>query len=66
MSIILIADDSKFMRCFLKNKLQQQRPLTFVEASDGQEAIDIYKLIKPDVTFLDITMPKVNGLTALR
>ncbi|TRM10698.1 response regulator [Lentibacillus cibarius] len=66
MKTVLIADDSKFMRNYLKRKLQQQRPLTIVEATNGREAIDIYKLTKPDMVFLDITMPTVNGLTALR
>lgn len=66
MRTVLIADDSRFMRSFLKDKLQQQRTLTIVEATDGQEAIDLYKLIKPDMVFLDITMSNVNGLTALR
>ncbi|WP_163969592.1 response regulator [Oceanobacillus halotolerans] len=65
MKTILIADDSKFMRNYLKQKLQQQRLLTIIEAINGQEAIDIYKLSKPDMVFLDITMPNVNGLTAL-
>lgn len=66
MKTILIADDSRFMRTFLKDKLQHHRNLTIVEATDGQEAIDIYKLIKPDMVFLDITMSNVDGLTALR
>lgn len=66
MKTILIADDSRFMRSFLKNKLQQQKQYTIVEATNGQEAIDRYKLVKPDMALLDITMPKVNGLTALK
>lgn len=66
MKIILIADDSRFMRDFLKSKLQGYRKLRIVEAVDGQEAIDIYKLVNPDMVFLDINMPKVDGLTALK
>ncbi|WP_067730982.1 response regulator [Oceanobacillus damuensis] len=65
MSTILIADDSKFMRSFLKTKLQQHGYQDVIEAADGQEAINVYEHTKPDIVFLDITMPNVGGLTAL-
>ncbi|TMN21845.1 response regulator [Lentibacillus cibarius] len=66
MRTILIADDSTFMRRFLKRKIQQHGHLDIVEATDGQKAIEAYKQIRPDIVFLDITMPNVNGLTALK
>ncbi|MGY0691390.1 response regulator [Virgibacillus sp. FSP13] len=65
MSVVLIADDSRFMRMWLKRILQQYGYKDVVEAIDGQEAIDQYKQVRPEIVFLDITMPNVNGLTAL-
>ncbi|MFC4025195.1 response regulator [Oceanobacillus longus] len=66
MSTILIADDSKFMRNWLISILQQYGYQDIVEATDGQIALERYKHIKPDIVILDITMPNVNGLTALK
>lgn len=66
MSTILLADDSTFMRNFLKSKVQQLGHINIVEATDGQKAIEAYKQIRPDIVFLDITMPNVNGLAALK
>ena len=64
--MILIADDSKFMRSYLKQALQKQGYRNFVEATNGEEAITLYRLIKPELVLLDITMPKIDGLTALK
>ncbi|MGP4073399.1 response regulator [Piscibacillus sp. B03] len=66
MVTVMIADDSKFMRKWLKRFIQARGYQVIVEASDGQEAIDLYKQRHPTLVCLDITMPKVDGLTALR
>lgn len=66
MKTVLIADDSLFMRTLLKKVLQQNNHRVIAEAANGQEAIELYINVKPDITLLDITMPKVNGLIALK
>src|SRR5690625_1090014 len=64
--MILIADDSKFMRIYLKQILQNQGYTKFVKAINGEQAIILYRLLKPKLVFLDITMPIFDGLTVLR
>lgn len=61
---ILIADDAPFIRDQLKSILE---PLNFdiYEASDGKEAVEIYKKIKPDLVTMDISMPLIDGIKAL-
>lgn len=63
---ILIADDALFMRITLKNILTQAGYEVVGEAFNGQEAIELYQALKPDLTILDITMPEVGGIEALR
>ena len=63
---VLIADDSKFMRTLLKDMLEKSMFTVLTEAKDGYEAIIKYKVFSPDIVLLDMTMPKVNGLDALK
>lgn len=63
--IILVADDAMFMRSILKSILVKQG-YEIVEAGDGIQAIEQYKKIKPDIVTLDITMPNMDGLAALK
>ncbi|MFS0820381.1 response regulator [Bacillus sp. 1P02SD] len=62
---ILIADDSLFMRNYLKSLIARENYKVISEASNGEEAIIKYKKCLPDIVFMDITMPKVNGIDAL-
>ncbi|MHA6252472.1 response regulator [Oceanobacillus sp. CAU 1775] len=64
--MILIADDSKFMRTYLKQILHKHGFTNFVEASNGKEAIQLFNLLKPRITLLDIIMPEIDGLEALQ
>ena len=64
--VILLADDSRFMRKWLKQILQKHGYINFTEASNGEQAVLMYRLVKPEIVFLDITMPKVDGLAALQ
>jgi two-component system chemotaxis response regulator CheY len=65
-SKILICDDSILARKQLKDLISQYGTPTFLEASDGQQAVDIYKKEVPDLTFLDIVMPIKDGTTAVK
>lgn len=63
---ILITDDALFMRVTLKNILVQNGFEVVGEASNGVESVALYKELKPDVVTMDITMPEMDGLTALK
>lgn len=63
---VLIVDDSIFMRSYLKKLLSEEKYNVASEASNGEEAVIKYKQNVPDFVLLDITMPKVNGLDALK
>lgn len=62
---ILISDDSILARKQLKDHLSKKGCVNFIEASNGQEAIDLYKAEKPDLVFLDIVMPVKDGIAAV-
>ena len=63
---ILIEDDSILARKQLKDIIAQYGGTTFVEATNGQEAIDKFKSDKPDIVFLDIVMPVKDGIAAVK
>ena len=62
---ILIVDDAMFMRMMLKNLLAGEGYST-VEATNGQEAVDTYSEQKPELVFMDLTMPVMDGSTAIK
>ena len=66
MANILIVDDAIFMRQSLKRALEAHGYSVCGEAGDGREAIAKFAELKPDVTILDITMPEMSGLDALK
>ncbi len=63
---ILIADDLSFMRMIQKEILSERGYTIVGEASDGIEAVSKYQSLNPDLVLLDITMPNMNGLEAMR
>lgn len=63
---ILICDDSITIRKKLKGAIEITNPYIFLEAKNGQEAIEMYKSEKPNIVFMDIIMPEVDGIEALR
>jgi two-component system chemotaxis response regulator CheY len=65
MAKILVVDDAQFMRVKC-SRLLKDAGHEVVEASDGAEAVELYESAKPDAVLLDITMPKMDGLTALK
>lgn len=63
---IMITDDALFMRVTLKNILVANGYEVAAEATNGQEAVDKYAAVRPDVVLMDITMPVMDGITACR
>ncbi|MFA9422246.1 MAG: response regulator [Sedimentibacter sp.] len=63
---ILIVDDAAFMRMMIKDTLKKNGYENIIEAADGELAVQAYKLEKPDLVIMDITMPNKSGLEALK
>ena len=63
---IMITDDTLFMRVTLRNLLNANGYTSIIEASNGQEAVDNYAAHKPDLVFMDITMPVLDGISATK
>jgi two-component system, chemotaxis family, chemotaxis protein CheY len=66
MTRILVVDDNAFMRNNLKNVLKTAGFEVVAEASDGIEAVTAYKSATPDLVTMDITMPNMDGVQALK
>ncbi|CEI84289.1 MULTISPECIES: response regulator [Oceanobacillus] len=63
---ILIVDDAAFMRMMIKDILTKNDFEVVGEAQDGNEAVEKYKELQPDLVTMDITMPEKDGLAALK
>jgi two-component system, chemotaxis family, chemotaxis protein CheY len=63
---ILIVDDAAFMRMMIKDILTKNGYQVVGEASDGAQAIEKYRETAPDLVTMDITMPEMDGITALK
>ena len=63
---ILIVDDAAFMRMMLKDTLTKDGHEVVGEATNGKEAVDKYKELKPNLVTMDITMPEMDGIQALK
>ncbi len=66
MARIMIAEDSKESRMFLRDLLEIANHEVVAEATDGLEAVEKFKATRPDIVLLDLAMPKMDGLSALR
>ena len=66
MANILIVDDSRTSRRILMNILQENGHTRAGEARNGQEAVELYGQLKPDMVTMDITMPVMDGIAALQ
>ncbi|UCZ52867.1 response regulator [Bacillus shivajii] len=66
MAKVLVTDDAAFMRMHLKNILKKIGHEVVGEAEDGQEAIEKYRELQPDLVTMDITMPIMNGIEAIK
>ena len=63
---ILVVDDSPVMRKGIINLLQEHIQADFLEANDGQAAVDMYKEAQPDLVTMDVNMPGMDGMEALK
>ena len=66
MAKILVVDDAAFMRMMVKDTLSKNGYTDLYEAADGVQAVDTFNEVKPDLVIMDITMPNMDGLEALR
>jgi two-component system chemotaxis response regulator CheY len=63
---ILIVDDTAFMRTTLKNIVESEGSHELYEAEDGFEAVKKYKIHRPDMVIMDISMPLMDGIEAVQ
>ncbi|MFN4337323.1 MAG: response regulator [Candidatus Nitrosocaldus sp.] len=63
---ILVVDDAAFMRLVLKDILKNLGYTNILEASDGLMAVEQYKKFRPDLVTMDVNMPKMDGVQALK
>ena len=66
MKSVLIVDDASFMRLTLKTMLERNGYTIVGEAENGAVGVNKYKECKPDVVTMDITMPEMGGIEALK
>lgn len=61
----LVVDDAIFMRTVLKKMLADAEFKVIGEAGNGMQAIEMAKMLQPDIVTLDITMPEMDGINAI-
>jgi len=63
---VLIVDDTAFMRMTLKNILVNNGYTVVGEGEDGIQAVNLYKKLRPSLVTMDITMPNMDGIKAIK
>jgi len=63
---ILIVDDSPVSIKILKSCIPKDRGYEFFDAADGRQGLEAFRRIRPELTFMDLTMPVMNGFDALQ
>lgn len=63
---VLVVDDAAFMRMMIKNIITKNGYEVAGEAENGKQAVQLYAELKPDVVTMDITMPEMNGIEAVK
>ena len=66
MASVLIADDDPFVRKLIVTTLEDVAGFELVEAADGREAVEVAMRDRPELVFLDVDMPEVDGFEACR
>src|ERR1700760_4189235 len=63
---VLVVDDHPLMVAGIKGEIDAQPDMTVLaQAADGEEAVSLYRAHRPDVTIMDVRMPKLNGIDAI-
>jgi two-component system chemotaxis response regulator CheY len=65
-STVLIVDDDPFIRRLIATTLEDVSGFDLIQAGDGEEALTLAEQTRPLIVFLDVDMPKLNGLDACR
>jgi len=63
---VLLVDDTAFMRHMLRNILTREGFEVAAEAGNGRQAVEAYRQARPDLVIMDITMPEMDGIAAVR
>lgn len=63
---VLIVDDAAFMRMMIRDILERHGYEIVGEAENGEQAVEMYKKLRPDLVTMDITMPEMDGITAVK
>ena len=66
MATVLVVDDAAFMRMMIKDILTKNGYNVAGEAENGVKAVEKYNELKPDLVLMDITMPEMDGIQALK
>ncbi|WP_315121910.1 response regulator [uncultured Clostridium sp.] len=66
MAKVLIVDDAAFMRMMIKDILEKNGYEVIGEANNGIKAVELYKKERPDIVTMDITMPDMDGIQAVK
>jgi len=62
----MVVDDAAFMRLMIRNILEASGHQVIAEASNGKQAVELYKQHRPDLVTMDITMPEMDGIQAVK
>ncbi|PKM66109.1 MAG: hypothetical protein CVU95_12295 [Firmicutes bacterium HGW-Firmicutes-2] len=63
---LMIVDDASFMRVAIRRMIETKEYEVVCEAEDGQQAIEKFQKYRPDIITMDITMPNLSGIEALK
>ncbi|AGB40961.1 response regulator with CheY-like receiver, AAA-type ATPase, and DNA-binding domains [Halobacteroides halobius DSM 5150] len=63
---VLVVDDAQFMRTMLSKLIEENGYEVAGEAVNGEEAVQLYQDLAPDLVTMDITMPKMDGIEAIK
>jgi two-component system chemotaxis response regulator CheY len=63
---VLVVDDAAFMRMMIKDILRKGGYEVIGEAEDGSKAVEKFKELRPDLVTMDITMPDMDGISAVK
>lgn len=66
MASVLVVDDAAFMRMTIKQMLEPHGHVVVGEAENGIQAVEMFAELRPDIVILDISMPELNGIEALK